>query len=439
MPKKLEPEEKHIIDESPEISVGESPGWARALSSAFPALKIRNYQLYFTGQFISLVGTWMQAVAQGWLVLQMTGSAFMVGLVAAVSTLPMLLFTLFGGVIVDRFSKRRVLLFTQTASMALAIILGALTVSGVINIPEIMVLSFLLGAVNAIDAPARQAFVIEMVDKEALGSAIALNSAIFNGARVVGPSIAGLLITAAGTGGAFLANGVSYIAVIAALFFIKANSALHPAHGPASSAIREGIAYSFRHPVIRTLLVFTAVTSVFGWSFSAIMPVVARDIFGLGATGLGHLYAATGLGALTATVIVSAASGRVSPVWFILGGNALFSASLLLFTFTLSLPLALVLLFLAGLGLLLQFSMINTTIQRMVEDSIRGRVMSLYVLMFLGLSPFGSLEAGFLAERLGPQTAIRIGSIIVFLFGALIWVNRGRIRKAQRRYESGEG
>ncbi|MBI5492721.1 MAG: MFS transporter [Deltaproteobacteria bacterium] len=439
MDKRLEPEEKHIVDESPEISVGQNPGWVSALASAFPALRIRNYQLYFTGQFISLVGTWVQAVAQGWLVLQMTGSAFMVGLVAAASTFPMLLFTLFGGVIVDRFSKRKVLLFTQAASMALAVILGALTVAGAINIPEIMALSFLLGAVNAIDAPARQAFVIEMVDREALASAIALNSAIFNGARVIGPSIAGFLIAGIGTGGAFLTNGASYVAVLMALLLINAKEAVHPKHGPASMAIREGIAYSFSHPVIRTLLVFTAVTSIFGWSFTTIMPVIARDVFGLGAAGLGHLYAATGLGALTATVLVSVSPGRVRPFWFILGGNALFAASLMMFTFTLNIYLALFLLFLAGMGLLLQFSMINTTIQRMVEDRVRGRVMSLYVLMFLGLSPFGSFEVGFLAERLGSNAAIRIGAAIVFLFGLAVWLKLGGIRKAQREYEAGRG
>lgn len=430
------PEEKLIIDESPEIGIGEAEGWTDKFFTLFPALKNRNYRLYFSGQLVSLIGTWLQIVAQGWLVLQLTNSAFMVGLVAAVSSLPTLLFTLFGGVIVDNFPKRKILVFTQTASMILAFTLGILTVFNLINVLEIAILAFCLGLVNALDAPARQAFAVEMVGKEDLHSAIALNSGIFNGARVIGPSIAGFVIAVVGTGGAFILNGVSYVAVIFALLsmrltIVTIRQKVHPLN-----AIKNGIAYSYKHPIIKTVLVFAGVTSIFGWSYTTMMPVIAKNTFHLNAAGLGWLYAATGFGALTATVLVSALSKRINFLVFILGGNLLFSVSIIIFTFTTVLPVALVLLYFAGVGLLSQFSMLNSTIQHMVEDSYRGRVMSLYTLMFLGMSPIGSFQIGFLSEHLGTENAIRIGSAIVLLFGLLIFANHKKIQEAYLKYKT---
>lgn len=407
--------------------------------AVFPALRSRNYQLFFTGQFISLVGTWLQVVAQGWLVLQLTNSAFLVGVVAAASTAPTLFLSLFGGVIVDRFSKRRILLFTQSASMALAFVLGVLTVLKAITVAEITFLAFLLGVVNAMDAPARQAFLIEMVEREALGSAIALNSGIFNAARVIGPSAAGILIAIVSTGGAFIINSVSYTAVITALLFIRTKTSAAPElRMRPLKAIGEGVLYSFTHPVIRALLLFTAITSVFGWSYTTILPVVAQNIFHTDASGLGHLYAAGGLGAIVAALIVSALSGKIRSFWFIIGGNALFSISLMLFTFTSNMYAALPLLFFTGVGILSQFSMMNTTIQRLVDDKVRGRVMSIYILMFIGLSPIGNLEAGFLAEYFGTDFAIRLGALVVFISGVILLLSRGRIIKAQKAY-AGKG
>ena len=402
--------------------------------SIFPALASRNYQLYFGGQFISLTGTWLQTVAQGWLVFELTRSAFLIGVVTALSSLPTLMFTLFGGVIVDVLPTRKILLFTQTASMALAFILGMLTAARVVTVTEIAVLAFLLGVVNAIDSPARQSFVAEMVDKDSLGSAIALNSAIFNAARVIGPSIAGILIVYVGTGGAFLINSASYIAVIAALLLMRVQAPAKPVRHHPLRAIKEGISVSFTNPVIRTLLLLTAVTSIFGWSYTTILPVIADNIFHAGPSGLGHLYAAAGLGALTATIIVSAASSRVGPLWFILGGNTLFTCALLLFTFTQSLYAAMGLLYLCGVGLLMQFSTMNTTIQKQVADNVRGRVMSIYILMFIGLSPIGNFEVGYLAEALGPRTAIRAGAVTVFIFGLLIFLRRKKLSEAHRAY-----
>lgn len=401
-----------------------------------PAFSSNNYRLYFSGQLISLIGTWLQIVAQGWLVLKLTNSAFSVGLVAAVSALPTLLFSLFGGVIVDKFPKRKILLFTQTSSMILAFILGTLTVLKVINVWEIAFLAFLLGVVNALDIPARQSFVVELVGKENLPSAISLNSGTFNGARVIGPSFAGFLIGLIGIGGAFIVNGFSYIAVIIALLKIKVADIVSHTHKNPLKAIKEGISYAFTHPIIKTLLIFTAVMSVFGWSFTTVLPVITQNIFHMDAAGLGYLYAAVGLGAVSGSISVSAFSKKVSPLFFILGGNTLFSIAIMLFTLSANLPIALFFLFLAGFGLLAMFSMINTTIQNMVEDHFRGRVMSLYTIMFLGMTPFGSLQVGYLSQHFGTGFAIRVGAVITLAFGALIFFNREKIRKSHKEYQA---
>jgi len=428
-------DEEYILNESPELSMGEHAGWINGLLSAFPALQNRNYQLYFSGQLISLIGTWLQIVAQGWLVLQLTNSAFLIGLITALGTLPTLFLTLFGGVVVDQFPKRKILLFTQSSAMVLAFILGALTIFEVVTVWEIAVIAFLLGSVNAIDSPARQAFVSEMVSKEQLASAIALNSGIFNSARVIGPSIAGILIALIGTGGAFVVNGISYIAVIIALMAMRINFNPIRKKVNAIKAIREGLSYSFSHPIIRTLILFTGVSSIFGWSYTTIMPVIAKNEFHLGAAGLGYLYAATGLGSVLATVLIALFSKRISPLWFIVGGNSLFAISLILFTFTTTLSIALLLLFFAGLGLLSQFAMMNTVIQSLVKSELRGRVMSIYVFMFLGLTPFGNFEVGWLSEKVSSGFAIRLGAIIVFLFGIFVFLYRNKIRDGYEIYK----
>jgi len=427
-------EEQYLVNQSPEVAVGENTLWARRFKS-FPALQIRNYRIYFFGQFISLIGTWLQIVAQGWLVLQLTSSPFLIGLVAALATAPSLLFSLFGGVVVDRFSKKRILYFTQGANMLLALLLGVLTTAGLASVPLIGTIAFLMGTVNAVDAPARQAMVSELVDKSKLASAIALNSGIFNAARVVGPGLAGILIAAVGTGGAFIANGLSYIAVLVALSFVQikeppAARQLHPLE-----AIKEGIAYSVAHPIIRVLLLFVGVVSIFGWSYSTIMPIIARQTFGLDAQGLGYLYSATGAGALLATYLVGTYAGKIKPLVFIIGGNTLFALCLVAFGYTTSFPLALVLLFFMGLGLLCQASMMNTLVQGMVRPEFRGRVMSMYILMFLGMAPVGNFEIGYLTEHLSIPRALTINASVVLLFGAFVFLYRKRIVARYRLYK----
>ncbi len=403
--------------------------------TAFPAFNSRNYKLYFSGQLISLIGTWLQIVALGWLVLKLTNSAFLIGLITALGSLPSLFFTLFGGVLVDRFPKKKILFITQGSAMILAITLGILTVFSLINIWEIALIAFLMGTVAAIDIPARQAFVAELVSKDQIPSAIALNSATFNAARVIGPGIAGLLIAWIGTGGAFLINGLSYVAVIAALWSMNIESITTEKKTGTLAAIKEGLVYSFSHPVIRMLIIFTAVSSVFGWSYSTVMPLIAANDFHLDAAGLGYMYAAGGLGALTATLLIGLFSKKISSVYFILGGNTLFSVCIILFSFTADLTLALALLFFAGFGLLSQFAMMNTTIQRLVKSEFRGRVLSIYIFMFMGLTPLGNFEVGLLSEKMGTGFAIRAGAFIVFLFGVLIYIYRARIKKDFTEYK----
>ncbi len=427
-------EEQFILSESPEIQSGEDLTWLRRLLHAFPAFENRNFRLYFTGQTLSLVGTWLQIVAQGWLVFDITHSAAWVGAVAAASMVPSLLLTLWGGVIVDRFPKKKILLFTQASSMVLALILGIVVVAHVVTVLQIIILSFLLGMVTAIDAPARQAFVAELVGKNRLASAIALNSGAFNATRVIGPGIAGFLIALVGAGGAFLLNAASYIAVLIALVAIKPHPHKAPPPEQIWHAIREGIKYAYAHPIIRTMLGFVAMTSIFGWSYSSMMPVIARNVFHVDAAGLGQLYAATGLGAVTATILISLFSNRVRPFVFILCGNTLFGVAMTLFSFTTTFEWGLVWLFFSGLGLLSQMAMANTLIQSMVSDRMRGRVMSLFILMFLGFSPIGSIQVGYMTEHFGPGVALRFNAIMLMLVGAVIAVNRRKIRIAHKAY-----
>ncbi|MBI2033211.1 MAG: MFS transporter [Candidatus Levybacteria bacterium] len=404
-----------------EFSLFDFSAWKQGIYNLFPAFGYRNYRLYFVGQLISLSGTWMQIVAQGWLVLQLTHSAFYVGLISAITMLPVLLLSLFGGALVDRMSKKKILFVTQGVAMILAFVLGLLTLFHAINFFIVAILAFLIGVVSAVDRPARQAFAVELVKREDLASAIALNSAIFNGAGVIGPGIAGILIALIGTAGTFLLNGFSYIAVLIALYYIRVSPYVSTTHPHPFEAIKDGLTYAFGHPLIKNLLLLTAVTSVFGWSYSSIMPVLAQTVFGQGAQGLGYAYSSAGLGALVSSFIISIFAKKISYRKFVFGGNAIFSFALLLFSFSVNFSIALILLFFVGMGLILQFSMINTTLQHTVEDTIRGRVMSIYTLMFMGLLPFGSFLMGMLGEHFGSQIAVRMGAVVVITAGTVLF------------------
>lgn len=424
--KAYEKEAAYISQESPEISLGERP-YLKKLLSFFPAFLNRNYRFYFSGQLISVTGTWLQVVAQGWLVLQLSHSPLVVGIVAALATFPSFLFSLLGGVIIDRYPKKYILIFDQVSSMTLAFILGILTIFNLINIFEICLLAFLLGVINAIDWPARQALMSEFLTKDELQSAIAINSGIYNGARVLGPAIAGILIVVIGTGGAFILNGLSYIAVIIALVAMKIKlyvpeKQLHPL-----AAIKEGLSYAFSHPIIRMLLLFVGAGSIFSWSYSTMFPVITQYTFHLGPTGLGYLYVAASLGAVTATIMTSALAKKISPFLFIFGGNTLFAISIILFTLSHNFLLALIFLFFAGFGLVAQFVTLNATVQNMVPAHLKGRILSVYAFMFIGLAPIGNFEVGFLSDKFNTSFAMQVGAIVMLIFGTLLFIYRKKI------------
>lgn len=391
------------------------------LLTAFPAFTHRNYQLYFSSQLVSLIGTWLQQVAQGWLVLQLTQSAFWVGMVTALSSLPVFFFVLFGGVIVDRFYTKTIIMITQIAAMAIALVLGLLTVTHVITLWQVCLLAFLMGLVNAVDMPARQSFGVEMVGKKDLASAIALSSGMFNSARAIGPAVAGLLIALLGLGGVFIINAASFLPVIIALLFIKpVLTAIDKTQHPLK-AITEGIGYAAKHQVIQKLLLLTTIVALFGWSYSTILPVIVKDVFHKDAAWLGLCFTAIGAGALLGSLFVSIYGKRIAPIILIVGGTLIFGMGLVVFTFVDNALFALPWLFLAGFGSLSAFATVNTSIQHLIPDAIRGRVLSVYTFCFLGLAPFGSLEIGWLAEKFGSEIALRLNAVIVVVFGAVFY------------------
>jgi MFS family permease len=421
------------VPEVAEISAGTNAAANRRFST-FPALQNRRYRLFFFGQFVSVIGTWMQIVAQGWLVLQFTTSPATLGFVAAMATVPSLLFSLFGGLAVDRLNNKKLLYITQGSNFVLSLSLGILTLLDLVTLPVLAGLAFCMGTVNAVDAPARQAFVSQIVTRDQLASAIALNSAVFNAARAIGPAISGLIIAYIGTGVAFIFNAFSYSILFLALNFIPFTQTKVKVKANVFHAIGDGIRYTFTHPLIRVLIIFTGVLSVFGWSYSTLMPLIAKTRYGLDAQGLGYFYTATGLGSLLATYLVGAHSKKISPLAFIAFGNAVFACGLTGFALTTDWYLAMPFLFLIGLGLLCQAATMNTLIQSVVRNEFRGRVMSLYVLMFLGFAPFGNFEIGFLSENLSIPHALVINAVVVLLFGLIVFQFRKRIRDAYRAY-----
>lgn len=393
----------------------------RRILTLFPAFRHKNYRYYFSGQLVSLVGTWLQAVAQGWYVLELTHSAFMVGLVAALGFLPVLLFGLLGGVIVDRFHKRKLLIFTQGASLILALSLGTLALFGYGNVWIVSVFAFLLGIVNAIDMPARQSFTIELVGGKDLPSAIALNMSSFNTARVIGPAIAGALIATIGTPWAFVINGLSFLGPLFALMLMNVKSDIPKLHAHPLHSIKIGLNYAFNHPSIKNLLLLTAIVSIFGFSYTTLLPVITKQIFHKDAGALGMIYSAVGVGAVISAFITAYLYKKISFYKIIFWGSIIFSISVLSLSFIYNFYLSLPFFFFAGTGFATIISTVNSTIQKNVEHSLRGRVMSIFTLSFIGMQPIGSFLMGFFAEHFGSQFALRLGSTIVLLFSLYLY------------------
>lgn len=387
---------------------------SRKIANHFPALKHKNYRLYFTGQLISFSGSWLHGVAHGWLVYSLTHSSLWLGVVSALSTLPVFFLSLFGGFLVDRFDRKKLLFITQSSSLALAFLLGILTLNNMLNLPILLVITFLSGIANALDNPASSAFVTDLVDKKDLPSAIGLNSAMFNTGRALGPAIAGYLTAFVGLGNIFIINAMSFLAILISLYFIRIERDYAARINNPLPAIKEGIKYCIGHPVINLLLVTAGVGSIFSFSLGTIMPVLSEQVFLNGSKGLGYLLSATGLGALSASLLISS---KIKLPNLIALGNIIFIASTLAFSFTENLRTALPLLFLSGFGLTAQFSTIYSTIQNVVKEEYRGRVSGVYLLMFIGLSPVGNLILGYLASALGPQYAIRIFVSIAAFYG----------------------
>lgn len=405
---------------STEAAAGRKLNW----QAAGRALRHRNFQLFFGGQLISLVGTWMQTVAQSWLVYRMTGSGLKLGSVGFASQIPVFLFAPLGGIVADRANRQHVVIATQVASMLLAFVLAALTLLHRVQVWHVFVLAALLGVVNAFDIPGRQSFLVDMVGKEDLMNAIALNSSMFNGARVIGPAVAGVLVARLGEGWCFFANGVSYIAVIAGLMLMNVHA---PARVSAQTSpwehIIEGFRFVSQTAPIRALLILLGLVSVTGMPYVVLMPIFADRILhgggqefaslihshDLGAVRLGILMGAAGVGALLGALTLAVRSGVKGLGRWVAVCCAGFGLSLILFAVSTSFWISVLLLLPVGYFIMLQMASSNTLIQVMVPDALRGRVMALYSMMFMGMAPVGALLGGALSDRLGAPLTVALG------------------------------
>jgi len=377
----------------------------------FRTLAYKNYRLFFIGQSISLIGTWMQRVAMSWLVYHLTASEFLLGLVSFLGLIPVFVLSPFAGVLADRLNRLHLLIATQALAMLQALVLAILVITGHVRIGHLMVLAAFLGLINAFDTPIRQAFTAELVEKkEDLGNAIALNSAMFNGARMVGPTLAGLLIALFGEGFCFLLNGLSYLAVLAALLRMRIPSTGKKVHKEKLlKGLQEGFFYSFGFAPIKAVLILLMAVSIMGMPYLVLMPVFAKDILHGGSRALGFLMGAAGAGALCGAVYLAqrktvAGLERVIPMMV-----GIFSLGLIGFALSRHLWLSLMLLFIVGFGLMVQMASSNTILQTIVDDDKRGRVMSFYVMGVMGTTPIGSLLAGAAADRLGTPETLIIG------------------------------
>jgi len=406
----------------------------------FAALRHRNFRLFYQGQAVSLLGSWMQTVALSWLVLILTDSSFYLGLISALQTLPILIFSFLGGVVADQAPKHRLLYLTQGGMMAVALALGALSAWELVNIWLLCVLVFLAGTALAFDIPIRQAFIMDLVGKADLPNAIALNSTMFNGTRVVGPALAGLLIAQVGLANCFFLNAASYVAPLACLSLIHL-----PPRPPADQRVRtlagtkELFAFiANQRPELGWIMGLLAVNSVFALSYTVLMPILARDIFQAGPRGYGFLLAANGVGAFWGALVLAGLIRRHPPMKFFWGGLTLMLAALFLLSCTRSFVLALAFLFLTGVGMTLAISTGNSLVQLQVPDGMRGRIMSLFGLTFLGFTPVGNFLYGLLAHYLGPCLTIRLGTTLAALLVLAAFLLRPGLRRLHFGTDAGE-
>ncbi|HEU4700531.1 MAG TPA: MFS transporter [Gemmatimonadales bacterium] len=397
---------------------------------AFPALRHRNFRLFLGGQFVSLCGTWMQSVAHGWLVLTLSNSPFLVGLVPALGGLPILLFTLYGGVLADRVDKHRFIIVLQAFMLCEAITLAVLTWRHWITVPWVIGIAIFFGFLTAFEVPARQAFVVEMVGKADLMNAIALNSTAFNVSRVIGPALAGILIAAAGIAACFAANALSYVGVIIGLLMMrwpKGEKPLPAAAGLRGPGFAEGFRFVAGEPWPRAIIILTAVFSIFGFSFIAMLPVYARDALGVGAGGYGLLVSSVGVGAAIGALTLAGLGGGTPQEQLALRTALAFGVVLVLAALMPHFWIAAALLMAAGCVMAVQGITANSYLQSSAPDHLRGRVMGFYSWVSLGLAPFGTLQAGWVAERWGVRASLVVGGGVCAACALVLrWVMGGR-------------
>lgn len=411
-------------------------GWSELfdLNSVFRALRYRNYRLFFAGQSVSLIGTWMQQLAVSWLVYRLTDSPLLLGWVVFIGQIPTFLFSSIAGVIADRYDRHKLLVITQIAAMVQAIILTTLFFTNTIAVWHIMLLSFSLGVINAFDIPIRQSFTVEMIErKEDLANAIALNSSMVNMARLIGPSIGGIVIALAGEGACFLFNSISYAAVIFSLYIMDVKPrAVSPVHKDIFNEWKEGIAYAFGFMPIRTVLILLSLVSFMGGAFQVILPIYAKDIFLGGPRTLGVLMGVAGLGAFAGAIYLASRKTVVGLGRVIVLMTCIFGCGLIGVAMCRIFSLSLVLILLTGFGMMVQMASTNTILQTVVRDDMRGRVMSFYTMAFMGMAPMGSLASGSVAHTFGPSVVLIAGGICCLVGGWMFHQKLPEIRKHVR-------
>lgn len=394
------------------MTLSKEPGSAKRHAGPLAALRHRNYRLYWMGQCVSVVGTWMQNVAQSWLVLELTDSAFLLGLVGAVQFAPILLFSLLAGVIADYMPKRRLIIITQSVMMGTALVLGILTVTEAVCYWHVVVLALILGMASAADIPARQAFIADLVQREDLMNAIALHSSVFNAARVIGPAVAGLAIARVGLSACFLINAASFVAVIAGLILIRVDEQTASRQGPVWPEIAEGLAYVRGNAGLLYPLLLVALVSTFALNFNVLVPVFARTVLHQGASGFGFMLTAHGVGALAGGLFLAWVSWRGPRVSLLLGGAIGLCVAQIALAPVRTYWAGLVIMALAGFAMVTFSSTANTMVQHSVPNRLRGRVMSIYSTLFIGTAPLGSLMSGAAARAWGAPAAFALGAVL---------------------------
>jgi len=393
-------------------------------SAMLASLKHYNYRIFFFGQIISLTGTWMQMVAEGWLVYELTKSPLALGFMRFLHTIPVTLFTFYGGVIADRFDKRTILVLTQSFALLMSLLLYLLAAQGDIQVWQVGVLAFGLGMTNAFDIPTRQSFVVDMVGKQDLTNAIALNSSVFNSARIIGPAIAGIVLIRGGVDTCFLVNAISYAAVILGYLAMRLPKS-KPAgeHRNLKAATGEAISWIWQHPDVRIVFILVSMMSLFGMAYTALMPIFAKDILEIGADGFGWLLTANGIGALAGSITLAAFGNRIDRRTLSRWGLGLFLVCMLCFAWSRNSWLSAAILVIAGWGMITFFATSNMLVQGYVSDLLRGRVMGVYSFCFIGLSPFGNYLSGAIAKWMNAPIALTIGCGIgmLVLLWAMIW------------------